>query len=312
MCVCVYVGVDALKARAEASLKSPQGSSSNSRPQSSRSGGGGGGGGGGGSTPRKPPSTGNSSSGSGSDAQQRPYTAEQEAIAKRVQGVAKNGHYEALGVNKSAGDNEIKKAYRKLALKLHPDKNSAPSAEAAFKAISSAFDTLSDPQKKLEYDQYGTDDNSGPAGGGRGGFHGQQVNPEDIFEMFFNGGMPRQRGARRGGGGFQSFHFGGHPQQRQQQQQQQRGGGEGGGGNPFGQLLQFLPILLFLFLSFGGMGGGVAPGSGSGYDRSHLPYSFVKDNRFRILKETTLLGEHVNIPYYVPDNFALRYARTLG
>jgi hypothetical protein len=48
------------------------------------------------------------------------------------------------------------------------------------------------------------------------------------------------------------------------------------------------------------------------YDRSHLPYSFVKDSRFRMLKETTLLGEHVNIPYFVPDNFALRYARTLG
>jgi hypothetical protein len=59
------------------------------------------------------------------------------------------------------------------------------------------------------------------------------------------------------------------------------------------------------------MGGGVAPGGAGGYDRSHLPYSFVKDNRFRILKETTLLGEHVNIPYFVPDNFALRYARTL-
>jgi DnaJ family protein B protein 12 len=158
------------------------------------------------------------------------------------------------------------------------------------------------------YDQYGTDDNSGPAGGG-GGFHGQQMNPEDIFEMFFNGGM-HQRGGRRGGG-FQSFHFGGPPRQRRQQEQHQRQ--DGGQGNPFSQLLQFLPILLFLFLSFGGMGGGGAPGGvGGGYDRSHLPYSFVKDNRFRILKETTLLGDHVNIPYYVPDNFALRYARTLS
>lgn len=70
---------------------------------------------------------------------------------------------------------EIKKAYRKLALKYHPDKNSAPSAESAFKAISSAFDTLSDASKREAYDQYGheSSENLNSSGGMHGfqGFH---------------------------------------------------------------------------------------------------------------------------------------------
>ena len=262
------------------------------------------------SAPSSSASTDSNSSKSDPNSSQRPYTEEQESIAKKVQKQAKKGHYDALGVSKNASDSEIKKAYRKLALKLHPDKNSAPSAEGAFKAISSAFDTLSDPQKKQQYDEYGIDDNSGPAGGGGPQFHGQAMHPEDLFEMLFTGGIRQRGGPRRGG--FQSFHFGGPPRRQRHEEDEGNGNGQGNGGNPFAQLLQFLPVLLFLFLSFGGLGGGGPPRTGGTYDRSHMPYSFVKDNRFKIMKETTLLGEHINIPYYVPENFALRYARTLS
>lgn len=285
-------GVEALRARAIESLKNAQSSSHNNNGRSKNSG-------------RMPQTEEGSSV---KDSSKRPYTNEQEALAKKILNEAKKGHYDALGVSKGASENDIKKAYRKLALKLHPDKNSAPSAEGAFKAISSAFDTLSDPQKKQQYDDYGIDDNSGPAGGGGGPFHTQQMHPEDFLDMLFNGGMRQRRG---GGGGFHTFHFGGGPPRRQQREDNNA---QGNGGNPFAQLLQFLPVLLFLFLTMGSMGGsgGGMSRSGGAYDRGHLPYSFVKDNRFRILKETTLLGEHVNIPYYVPENFALRYARTLN
>ncbi|CAM9170477.1 unnamed protein product, partial [Chrysoparadoxa australica] len=85
----------------------------------------------------------------------RPFTEAQEKACKEVLERKRSGHYELLGVSRSAGEDEIKKAYRKLALKFHPDKNGAPHADEAFKAISHAFAVLSDPQKRAGYDEYG-------------------------------------------------------------------------------------------------------------------------------------------------------------
>ena len=87
----------------------------------------------------------------------RPYTDEQESGAKKLLALFKKSHYDALGVSKNSSEAEIKKAYRKLALKFHPDKNSAPSAENAFKALNTAFECLSDPRKKEIYDAYGAE-----------------------------------------------------------------------------------------------------------------------------------------------------------
>jgi len=105
--------------------------------------------------------------------------------------------YDVLGVAPTADDNALKKAYRKLAMKYHPDKN--PEAGDKFKEISMAYEVLSNPEKRKLYDQAGE---QGIKEGGSGG--GGGMNPMDIFDMFFGGGgggdpfgRGRQRGPRR-------------------------------------------------------------------------------------------------------------------
>jgi len=110
--------------------------------------------------------------------------------------MAKKDFYEILGINKSASATEIKKAYRKMAIKYHPDKNpDDTTAEEKFKEAAEAYEVLSDDNKKARYDQYGHQAFEGGHGGG--GFGGGGMNMEDIFSQFgdiFGGGF--------GGGGF--------------------------------------------------------------------------------------------------------------
>lgn len=105
----------------------------------------------------------------------------------------KRDYYEVLGVDKSASDNDIKKAYRKMAMKYHPDTNpNNKEAEEKFKEVNEAYSILSDPEKKSRYDQYGfagTDPNFGAGGFGGGGFGGFDVDLGDIFGSFFGGGF---------------------------------------------------------------------------------------------------------------------------
>src|SRR5438270_6575624 len=103
--------------------------------------------------------------------------------------MAKRDYYEILGIEKSAEVEEIKKAYRKMAVKYHPDKNPGDkAAEEQFKELSEAYEVLSDPQKRAAYDQYGHAAFDRRAGGGfargGGGFH----DPFDIFREVFGGG----------------------------------------------------------------------------------------------------------------------------
>lgn len=105
-------------------------------------------------------------------------------------------YYEILGISKNATDDEIKKAYRKQALKWHPDKNNSQEATERFKEINKAFEVLADSKKKQMYDQYGADafERGGAAGGWPGGqgpfsytytsYGGESVNFEDIFGGF--------------------------------------------------------------------------------------------------------------------------------
>ena len=121
----------------------------------------------------------------------------------------KRDYYEVLGVQKNATPEEIKKAYRKLAIKYHPDKNPGDkAAEEKFKEAAEAYDVLSNEEKRQKYDQFGH--SMGPQGfpgGGQGGFYASGMSMEDIFTQFgdifgghfnFGGGFG---GGSTGGGG---------------------------------------------------------------------------------------------------------------
>ena len=93
-------------------------------------------------------------------------------------------YYKILGVEKNASENDLKKAYRKLAIKYHPDKNQGnEEATEKFKEISEAYEILSDSEKRNVYDQFGKE------GLSNNGMGGANVNPNDIFRSFFGGGM---------------------------------------------------------------------------------------------------------------------------
>jgi DnaJ-class molecular chaperone len=152
-------------------------------------------------------------------------------------------YYKILGLSKGASDDDIKKAYRKLALKYHPDKNKEKGAEEKFKEVAEAYEILSDPKKKEIFDKYGEDGlkmggGSGPSGpsghnmGGGSGHPGFQQytwsgDPNETFRMFFGNSNP-----------FSSF-FG------------ESGGGGGGGGGGAGSDDDMMG---------GGIGGGQFPG----------------------------------------------------
>src|SRR5260370_26503677 len=129
--------------------------------------------------------------------------------------------YEVLGVARSAPEDDIKKAYRKLARQFHPDRNPGDKqAEAKFKEVQEAYDLLSDKDKRAQYDQFGfagPQFGGGPGGlrwqgspgGGGGGGGGQQIDPEDLASILRQFGMGGMGGAGGGGmGGDPGYLFG--------------------------------------------------------------------------------------------------------
>jgi len=115
--------------------------------------------------------------------------------------MSKRDFYEILGVNKNANADEIKKAYRKMAIKHHPDKNpNDKGAEEKFKEAAEAYEVLSDGNKKSRYDQFGHAGMSGGGNGGGGGFGGGGMNMEDIFSNFGDIFGGHFGGGNQGGG----------------------------------------------------------------------------------------------------------------
>uniref|UniRef100_A0AAY5EVV0 J domain-containing protein n=1 Tax=Electrophorus electricus TaxID=8005 RepID=A0AAY5EVV0_ELEEL len=176
-------------------------------------------------------------------------------------------YYQILGVQKSASPDDIKKAYRKLALKWHPDKNpdNKEEAEKKFKEISEAYEVLSDANKRSVYDRYGKEGLSGSGGGGH--YHNGDPfagftfrNPEDVFREFFGGQDPFADFFDLFG---DDFFFGGARRQQQRGMSRSRTGGSffgGFGGFPsFGLSLRFLGggFTSFSSTSFGGASSGM-------------------------------------------------------
>ncbi|KAF1946176.1 DUF1977-domain-containing protein [Clathrospora elynae] len=162
----------------------------------------------------------------------RAFTVEQKAAVIRIKQCAPTAYYKILGleeVKTSCSDGDIKKAYRKLSLLTHPDKNGYDGADEAFKLVAKAFQVLSDPDKKKKFDAFGGDPdarfnpNAAGAGGGGGGaspfgngfargggFGGEEMTPEELFRQFFGGTFGGPFGGFDTGPGF-VFNLGGGP-----------------------------------------------------------------------------------------------------
>lgn len=192
---------------------------------------------------RVPASTSSSSSTSAA------YTEDQRTLIREIK--RKKDYYEILGLEKKCTAEDVRKAYRKLSLKVHPDKNNAPGAEEAFKMVSKAFQCLSDEESRKKYDVVGSDEpvyerRGGGFNGGNGmrgfnGFYDGDVDADEIFRNFFFGGMHPATTGNFGG-----FTFG--PGVRV------RTGGGGGGAdqspNWLRTVMQLLPVILILLVNF--------------------------------------------------------------
>eukprot|EP00088_Acartia_fossae_P018534 TRINITY_DN2070_c2_g1_i2.p1 TRINITY_DN2070_c2_g1~~TRINITY_DN2070_c2_g1_i2.p1 ORF type:complete len:390 (-),score=75.76 TRINITY_DN2070_c2_g1_i2:107-1276(-) len=221
------------------------------------------------------------------------YTQEQIDAVKRIR-KCKN-YYEILGVNKSASEIELKKAYRKLALAFHPDKNKAPGAGEAFKAIGNAYAVLSNADKKRQYDLYG-DEDSAPRSRRTNGFyeyddpsHGFQgdMTAEEIFNMFFGGGMPNssvyvRRGGRWHRHGQHHYHGGGAQTDNHSHHYEESQGAN------LSALFQLIPVLILLLVSLF-----------SSLFVSDPLYSFDISQKYNVQRVTS----NLKVNYFVKDTF---------
>ncbi|XP_051945860.1 dnaJ homolog subfamily B member 12-like [Xyrauchen texanus] len=222
----------------------------------------------------------NHSSGHGATESSKTYTAEQLDAVKRIKRC--KDYYEILGVTKEASEDDLKKAYRKLALKFHPDKNHAPGATEAFKGIGNAYAVLSNPEKRKQYEVYG-EEKAHPSQ--HRTYHRNfeaDISPEDLFNMFFGGGFPASNVHVYSNGRMRFNHH-----HRNERQEQPREGG-------LALFVQLMPILFLIIVSALSQ----MMVSNPTYSLSHRA-STGHTNR----RHTATL----KVPYYVGDQFSVEY-----
>lgn len=234
--------------------------------------------------------------------EKKSYTEEQRQGVFRIKKC--KDFYEILGVTKDASDEDLKKAYRKLALKFHPDKNCAPGATDAFKAIGNAYAVLSNPEKRHQYDQYGeqapAESASHPSAHARHGHHRTfnrdfeaDISPEELFNIFFGGRFPTgnihvytNRGAT-----YSNFY---QPRRRRPYERREEEVEENRSQNTFTALLQLLPVLVLILISVF-----------TQLMATNPPYSlFYKPAMGLVVSRET---QNMGVPYYVDKGFQKEY-----
>ncbi|EAR95811.3 DnaJ (Hsp40) family B protein (macronuclear) [Tetrahymena thermophila SB210] len=206
---------------------------------------------------------------------QRKAPATEEDIRRMLQ---TKDFYELLGVSKTATEEDIKKQYKKLALRFHPDKLRLPGAQDVFKKIAQAYDCLSNPDKRAHYDRTGSDQPQQQRA------YEQQyyddIDPADIFSAFFGPGFAFQQGGQR-------RHYQYYSTRRGRDQEDRNGQNNQKGFNLMG-LLQLLPFFLLIF-----------SGVFSQLFQESPQFSLHKNSSFNILKKSVFL----NINYFVDSSF---------
>ncbi|XP_070707772.1 dnaJ homolog subfamily B member 12b [Pempheris klunzingeri] len=207
----------------------------------------------------------------------KPYTSDQLDAVRRIKQC--KDFYEILGVQTDASEDELKRSYRKLALKFHPDKNHAPGATEAFKAIGNAYAVLSNANKRRQYDQCGEERRHPTGHGPDNGNFEPDISPEDLFNMFFGGGYPSSNANMYANGRMRY-------QRRERRERQQDGG--------LALFVQVMPILILVIVSALSQ---IMVNSPS-YSLSFRPSAGYTQKR---------LTENLKVPYYVAEQFTKEF-----
>ncbi|GBG75538.1 hypothetical protein CBR_g20169 [Chara braunii] len=229
---------------------------------------------------RRTVSSAGAAEGGSSNGSAGPATPEQIEAVRSICG--SSNYYEMLGLEKEATDEDVKKAYRKLALKLHPDKNKAPGAEEAFKKVSKAFQCLSDADLRANYDRYGHEEGiqaiqrQRAASAARTELY-DDFDPNEIFNAFFFGtGYPNLRVYRT----FSNR----HPQRVYTQHANYANHQEPAGGFSVIGLIQLLPVAMFLLLTI--------------FSGSDPVFRLERKDPYLYERRTTKL----DVPFYIKKN----------